>query len=252
MNHKLRLCGVLLCAASPLTLSPGLAQSAPAPVAAPAETSEPQPVAPAPAPTAALVAPTAGTTGRLLAGAEVRLITRTELSSRTNTLGERFDLEVVEPVTLNGQVVIPVGSVATGEVTRVRKKGMWGRRGILETRILHVRVADRLIQLGGAAGDRGRSGAGGAVAAVLLSPLIVAPFVGFFITGTSAVLPAGTSTVAYTQEDVDVLYAQPTEASSPVMASAVEAAPVEAAADAPSADTAEAEPAAPSGTPQSE
>ena len=248
MKHGLRLCGVLLCAASPLALSPVLAQSAPA--SAPAEASAPQPVAPAP--TAAIVAPEAGTTGRLLAGAEVRLVTRTELSSRTNTVGERFDLEVVEPVTLNGQVVIPVGSVATGEVTRVRKKGMWGRRGILETRIINVRVGDQLIQLGGAAGDRGRSGAGGAVAAVLLSPLIVAPFVGFFITGTSAVLPAGTTTVAYTQEDVTVAFTGPTEASAPVMASAADAAPVDAPAEAPSTETAATEPAGPSGTPQSE
>ena len=113
-------------------------------------------------------------------------------------------------------------------------------------------MGDQLIQLGGAAGDRGRSGAGGAVAAVLLSPLIVAPFVGFFITGTSAVLPAGTTTVAYTQEDVTVAFAGPVEASAPVMASADEAAPADAPAEAPSTETAATEPAAPSGTPQSE
>ncbi len=137
-------------------------------------------------------------------GTEVRMATRTQLHSQTSRVGERFELEVTDPVTLNGQVVIPTGSIATGEVTRARHKGMWGRRGILETRLISVRVGDRQIRLHGAAGDRGRAGTVGVVAAVVFVPVV-----GFFVTGTSAVLPPRTPTVAYTEEDIQVVFAAP-------------------------------------------
>jgi len=155
--------------------------------------------------TAPLVVGTSEQPSNLLrAGTEVNLRTRTELNSRTTRTGQRFDLEVSDPVTLNGQIVIPAGSIAVGEVTRVRRKGMWGRRGILETRLLYVRVGDHQIRLNGAAGDRGRAGTAGVVASI-----VVIPVVGFFVTGTSAVLPSGTSTVGFTEEDVPVVFAGP-------------------------------------------
>lgn len=140
----------------------------------------------------------------LRSGTAVQLRTRTELSSRSARVGERFELEVSDPVTLQGQVVIPSGSLATGEVTRVRNRGMWGRRGILETRLLYVRVGDRQIRLTGQAGDQGRPGTVGVVAAVVLIPVV-----GFFVTGTSAILPPGTSTVAYLDEDIPIVFSQP-------------------------------------------
>lgn len=142
----------------------------------------------------------------LRSGTEIHMRTRTELSSRSSRVGERFELEVAEPVTLNGQTVIPAGSVAVGEVTRVRKKGMWGRRGILETRLIHVRVGDRQIRISGAAGDRGRAGTAGVVASIALVPIA-----GFFVTGTSAIIPPQTPTIAYTEEDIPVVFAGPIE-----------------------------------------
>ena len=167
-----------------------------------------------------VVGGTEETSNLLRAGTEVNLRTRTELNSRTTRTGERFDLEVSDPVTLNGQVVIPAGSIAVGEVTRVRRKGMWGRRGILETRLLHVRVGDHQIRLNGAAGDRGRAGTAGVVASI-----VVIPVVGFFVTGTSAVLPSGTPTVGFTEEDVPVVFAGPV-AQTPLVVSAAPVAPL--------------------------
>lgn len=158
--------------------------------------------------TAPLVVGQASTPSNVLArGTEVHLATRAELHSQRNRVGERFELEVTDDVTLNGQVVIPTGAIATGEITRVRRKGMWGRRGILETRLIGVRVGDRQIRLTGAAGDRGRAGTAGVVASVL-----VIPVVGFFVTGTSAVVPPRTPTVAYTDEDVPIVFSGPVAA----------------------------------------
>jgi len=135
----------------------------------------------------------------LRAGTEIKMVTRGELNSRRSRVGERFELEVSEDVTMNGQVVIPAGSVATGEVTRRRGKGMWGRSGILETRLLHVRVGDQNIRITGQAGDRGRAGTAGVVAAVVAMPIA-----GFFVTGTSAVIASGTDTVGYLEADLPV------------------------------------------------
>lgn len=135
----------------------------------------------------------------LRAGTEISLVTRTELNSRRSRAGDRFELEVSEPVTLNGEVVIPAGSVATGEVTRRRGKGMWGRRGILETRLLYVRVGDQNIRITGQAGDRGRAGTAGVIASVALVPVA-----GFFVTGTSAVIASGTRATGYLEADLPV------------------------------------------------
>ena len=153
----------------------------------------------------------------LRAGTEISLRTRTELSSRSSRVGERFELEVADAVTLDGQVVIPAGSVATGEITRVRRKGMWGRRGILETRLMHVRVGDRQIRISGAAGDRGRAGTAGVVASIALVPIA-----GFFVTGTSAVIEPGTPTAAYTEEDLPVVFSAPVTAQPLVVPAATE------------------------------
>ena len=175
-----------------------------------------------------IVGQTAVPSDVMRSGTEINMRTRTELTSRSSRVGERFELEVVDPVMLNGQVVIPGGSIAVGEVTRVRRKGMWGRRGILETRLVNVRVGDRQIRISGAAGDRGRAGTVGVVAS-----LVVIPVVGFFVTGTSAIIPPGTTTIGYTEEDIPVVFAGPiapqplvVPASAPVIAaSAFPAAP---------------------------
>ena len=166
----------------------------------------------------ATILPAAGNV--LRAGTEINMVTRTELTSRTARVGERFELEVSEDVTLNGQTVIPTGSVAVGEVTRVRRKGMWGRSGRLETRLLYVRVGDQQVRISGAAGDRGRAGTVGVVASVALLPLA-----GFFVTGTSAVLPPRTPTVAYLDSDLPVMFAAPAAPQALVVPAAPQPAP---------------------------
>jgi hypothetical protein len=147
-------------------------------------------------------APTAANV--LKEGTEVRLVTVTELSSKRNKVGERFDLEVSDDVLLGGQVVIPQGARAVGEITRVKKKGMWGKSGKLETRLLYVKVGDQNVRITGAVGDKGKAGTAGVVGAVL-----VAPVVGFFVTGTSAVVPPRTMTVGYLDADLPVVFAGP-------------------------------------------
>jgi hypothetical protein len=158
-------------------------------------------------PSASFVAGQPAYSGNVLpAGTEVILTTRTDLTSRRARAGTRFELEVADPVMLHGQVVIPAGSIAMGEVTRRRNTGMWGRRGILETRLLFVRVGDQQIRVTGAAGDRGRAGTAGVIASAVLLPVA-----GFFVRGSHARIPAGTRTVAYTEAALPVTFTGPAQ-----------------------------------------
>ncbi len=170
-----------------LLATPALSQ-APAPVAV-------QPVAPA----VMSIAPAQPGISVLPQGTPIRLRTLQQLHSQENRTGDRFDLEVAEDVMLNGVVVIPRGSPGTGEITRVRRKGMWGRSGRLETRLLSVRANGMTIPISGSVAERGDTGTAGVVASIL-----VVPVAGFFVTGTSAILPVGTGFNGHTDTEVRV------------------------------------------------
>ncbi len=62
----------------------------------------------------------------LRAGTPIALRMSETLSTKGKQLktGYRFNLEVAEPVVLNGVTIIPSGTPAVGEVTDVRNKGM--------------------------------------------------------------------------------------------------------------------------------
>ncbi len=136
----------------------------------------------------------------LRTGTEVPLRLSEELTTKGKRLrvGQRFHMQVAEDVKVQGITVIPVGSPAVGEITDVRNKGMWGKSGHLAGRMLYATVNGRQIRLSGAFDDKGVAGGVGAVA---VSAIVFLP-AGFFMTGTSAMLPAGTAVKGFVDEDV--------------------------------------------------
>jgi hypothetical protein len=178
-------CAALSCAAV-LVCAPALSQIAPA--------AQPAPIA------------TAVTANAVLrTGTEVPLRTSEELTTKNKKLkvGQRFRLDVAENVLTNGVVVIPAGSPAMGEITDVRNKGMWGKSGKLNARILYVTVNGRQIRLSGAFDDKGTAGGIGAVA----TSAILFPPAGFFMTGTSATVALGSPVKGFVDEDVPLSFA---------------------------------------------
>lgn len=151
----------------------------------------------APMPVATIAPAIGGDT--LRAGAEVQLTMAENLTTQHKELhdGQRVRLQVAENVTLNGRVVIPAGSPATGELTDIRNKGMWGKSGHINGRVLYTRVGDRQIRLSGTFNEHGSTGTAAVVGAVLLIPIA-----GFFMTGTSARMPIGTPVKAFLDEDL--------------------------------------------------
>lgn len=153
----------------------------------------------------------------LRSGAEVPLRILETINSNNKSLreGHRLRMEVAQPVTLGGTVVIPAGSPATGEITEVRRKGMWGKSGRIEARVLNVRVGDRLIRLSGTFDDKGVTGTAGVVTSIALVPLA-----GFFVTGTSANIPAGSGVKAFLDEDLKIAVPTPVAPVTPAAAPA--------------------------------
>ncbi len=150
----------------------------------------------------------------LRTGTEIQLKLQEQLTTEGKKLrvGQHFQLSVVEPVMVNGQVVIPVASPAVGEITEVRNKGMWGKSGHLTANLLYVSVNGRQIRLTGTFDDKGVTGTGGVVAAAVLIPVV-----GFFTTGTSARVAAGSQVKGFIGEDVVLQFADAAQPSSMVV-----------------------------------
>lgn len=162
-------------------------------------------VTPVLAPVIAPVVVGAGDSAVLRVGTKVPLKLSEELTTKGKKLrvGQRFQLEVAEAVLVNDHVVIPVGAPATGEVTEVRNKGMWGKSGHLTAQVLYATVNGRQIKLNGTFDDKGTAGGVGAAA---VSAVVFLP-AGFFMTGTSARVPVGAPVTAFVGEDVPLTFA---------------------------------------------
>jgi hypothetical protein len=177
---------------------PAIAQTAPGAPAA-------QAVTLAPSVQGAPIAVAEGATASasmLRAGTPIHL----KMSEMITTKGKKLKagylahLEVMDAVMVNGVVVIPPGSPAIAEVTDVRNKGMWGKSGHINARLLYVTVGNRQIRLRGVFDDKGVTGTAGVVAAIVFVPIA-----GFFTTGTSATLPLGGGVDGFVDEDVALM-----------------------------------------------
>ena len=127
---------------------------------------------------------------------------------------------LIEPISVNGQIVAPKGSRVFGHVTKVKLPGSFGRPAQIELQIDSLEVLGPsvvAVNLGQAAkkameADSGMIGAAGVsvAGAVLLGPLGLAG--GFLIRGNDKQLKEGTAFYVQTINDANVLsYAVPTQ-----------------------------------------
>jgi hypothetical protein len=135
----------------------------------------------------------------LRAGVKVPVRTLQELTTKKKALkaGDRINVEVAEAVMSGTNVVIPAGTPGMAEITTVRNKGMWGKSGYIEGRILYLRLGGRQVRLTGTFNDKGVTGTAGVVGAIAFVPVA-----GFFTTGTSANIANGSILPAFLDEDL--------------------------------------------------
>ena len=167
---------------------------------APAEVMEAVP-APAPAPMPLPVQTKNVANAVLPANTEVLLKMNQEVTTKGKTWdeGDTFALSVVHDVTLGNYVVIPAGSRATGRITWLTNKGMFGKSGKMDVEMEYVTVNGRRIDL---EGTYRQEGEGNTVATV--AGVVAVPIAGLFITGRSGRIPQGREMMATTETDIEL------------------------------------------------
>ena len=129
----------------------------------------------------------------------VHLMTLTEVSTKTNGEGHRFKLRVNEDVILNGQTVIPKGTLAWGEVTSAESSGNLGKAGSLTARLLYIDLNGQRVKIEGDTSAKGRT----ATAETIVGVLGLGIF-GLFAKGNNAKIKAGEKITAFVAEDVEL------------------------------------------------
>jgi hypothetical protein len=128
-------------------------------------------------------------------GTPLTLSTRAQISTKDNKSGEKIYLDVTESVIFRGQVVIPAGSVAVGEVASAERNGYFGQKGKINIRLSYVQTPWGPVKLQGNQYKEGKSGTAASVATIAFVSVL-----GFLIHGTSATIPYGTKVQAYLAE----------------------------------------------------
>lgn len=126
----------------------------------------------------------------------IHLMTLTEVTTKTDTIGHRFKLRVNQPVVIGGATVIPVGALAWGEVTTADSSGNLGKAGSLTARLLYVEYAGQKIPISGDTSAKGRTGTAETVVGVLSLGLL-----GLFAKGNNAKIKAGEKITAFVTDD---------------------------------------------------
>ena len=133
----------------------------------------------------------------LPAQTEIHLRLLEPVASNTHQHGDRFKLEVAEPVVVNGNVAIPAGATAVGEVVHAAKAGFGGKGGELILASRFVRVGDQEVTL------RSFSVATGTERINLAMGLSFV-LVGLFVEGKNIALPEGTDVFARIAADSEL------------------------------------------------
>ncbi|WP_218847383.1 hypothetical protein [Sphingomonas sp. R3G8C] len=135
-------------------------ESAPAASAANAGQSPPATAVPSPGANAAAVP-------GLAVGTPLQLMLLTEVTSRTAHAGDRFKLRVNEAIVLDGVTVVPVGTLAWGEVVTQQANGAAGKSGRLGAQLLYLDMPTGRVPLEGKIARKGDGNAGGVLMAVV-------------------------------------------------------------------------------------
>lgn len=136
----------------------------------------------------------------LKSGTTIPLELVNTITSKTASAGQMIDFRVVQDITVDGKTVIPAGSIAKGQVSRIKKNGLLGAAGELEIIIRSVTAIDGTnVYLSGCnLNDEG----GNKLALSIV--LTVFCLFGFLIKGGSAEIVAGTQCLSTVASNVDI------------------------------------------------
>ena len=140
---------------------------------------------------------------QLPANTPVTLSMNHELHSRHSREGKSFPLTVVQDISLGGQVVIPRGTRAMGEIVWRTGRGAFGKSAKMEVALRYIELGGRRIPVEGSYRQEGEGNTAATVGAVLGAGLVG----GLLVTGRSAIIPAGRELQARTIDAIPVVLA---------------------------------------------
>lgn len=126
----------------------------------------------------------------------VELMALTEVSTARAKPGSPIKLRVNKAITVDGKVIVPIGTPAFGEVIMATDAGGLGKSGVMSARLVRIQFGDLAIPLEGAMTAKGTGSGSAGVAAILAGPL------GLFHRGNNAKIKAGEIVAGYVAEDV--------------------------------------------------
>jgi hypothetical protein len=109
-----------------------------------------------------------------------------EANSKKLREGDKFQIKTVFDVMSNGYVVIPKGTMGSAEVTWRTGKGAFGKSAKMEISFRSLDIGGQTLQLAGTHRQEGQGNTGAAVGAAIAVGVF-----GAFVTGKSAIMPAG-------------------------------------------------------------
>ncbi len=120
----------------------------------------------------------------LAEGSEVTLKMAQDISSRAAKPGEPIELTLADDLKVGDVLVAQAGARALGEVVQAKKPDFWGEAGEVSIRVHFLRVANKKVEIRGAAGSAG-------VRYIM-------------IRGSQGIIKAGTPVKAFVAADVEV------------------------------------------------
>ena len=136
----------------------------------------------------------------LYEGTVVRVRLVETLDSRTASVGDIVTLEVADPVSVDGTVVVELGAKVTGKVLVSEKNKNLGRKGKLDFSIDFAKARDgQNVPLSSNVKQGGKDATVGVVAAAaIINPLAL------FIKGKAAVINKGTEFNCYVERNITI------------------------------------------------
>jgi hypothetical protein len=148
----------------------------------------------------ATVAPAAAVEAVLPANTEVVLSLNEQVASNSHQLGDKFALTVGQDVKVNGEVVIPHGSRAIGQVTYRTGKGSFGKSGKMDLTFRYIDLNGVKIPVEGRHHQEGEGNTAATVGAVFAAGVIG----GLVVHGKSAKVMQGREFIVRTVDAIPV------------------------------------------------
>lgn len=115
------------------------------------------------------------------AGTPVPMQLVNSIDGKNSSVGQMVDFRVTSDIKVGGKTVVPIGSIAKGQVTRAKKNGLVGQAGEIQVNVTSVTAVDgtQIVLSGGTLTAEGKN------------KLVLSLFLCLFLKGGNGELPAG-------------------------------------------------------------